>query len=773
MNEEDKNVNFPPRMVNLSGVSIDEILNEFTDLVVVFNASETVFLNKAAKSLFGTVEWRHVFFDREVEDRLLRFFKTGELSAKLSDIRFISQSGEAHLDWKFKGILSDEQRLCFAIATPQLSPDRKEPPGTAARDHHATARFGGCGMDELRVLAANIPYTNVFLIDKHLNYLLAEGPNFEAWGLEKDDFEGKSLQEAHTVNLTEIAPVVARSFRDKQTQIKEFRHNGRVYDYTVKPVVNAAEVEYVLVIARDVTAEQSIKTDLQKSVLKYRNLVEESTEIIFSINNKMEFTYISPNIKQFLGYEGYEVTSGGIVGLLHPDDQEVLCASEGAEEIFFEQNSYLEFRLKHKKGDYRIFSANGKVIKDENGTFKYYTGIARDISALKEAKMELYHAKERAEQALLAKSQFLSIMSHEIRTPMNAVIGMSHLLIEGDPREDQLENLKTLQFSAESLLELINNILDFSKMDSGKIELEKVKFNLGNIIQRIIHSYTFQIRKKNLEIVLDMDPYLPGEVIGDPLRLAQIIHNLMSNAIKFTDSGLVRLGLEVVDRNKRSVTIRFVVQDTGIGIDEEKKDMIFEAFTQAESHTSRKYGGTGLGLAIVKKLIELHRSEIAVESVPGGGALFRFDIIFEKVKKEDRLNIIMSQSPDKSLGNIRVLVAEDNLVNQMMLKKFLQRWKVSQLTFANDGREAMDKYADSDFDIVLLDLQMPVMDGFEVADRIRNWSDAAKSNIPIVALSASSYTEVKDQLKQAGINDYISKPFNPDDLFSVLFKYLK
>src|SRR5690606_29484338 len=201
---------------------------------------------------------------------------------------------------------------------------------------------------------------------------------------------------------------------------------------------------------------------------------------------------------------------------------------------------YLEFRLKHKNGNYRVFSANGKAIKDEKGKFRYYSGIARDITKLKEAKRELYHAKVKAEQALLAKSQFLSFMSHEIRTPMNAVIGMIHLLIEGKPREDQLEDLRTLQFSAENLMGLINDILDFSKMDSGKIELEKVNFNIKNIIKRIIHSHTFQIREKSLQMILDFDPELPEEVLGDPVRFSQIINNLLSNAIKFTHSGFVR-----------------------------------------------------------------------------------------------------------------------------------------------------------------------------------------------------------------------------------------
>src|SRR5690606_27861048 len=479
-------------------------------------------------------------------------------------------------------------------------------------------------------------------------------------------------------------------------------------------------VAYILGVIRDVSNEYKIRKDLQKSELKYRTLVEESTEIIFSLDHRMEVTYISPNIKQFLGYEPYELVSGGVRKILHPDDLEAFEGHEGNEVDFFETNPHVEFRLKNNKGHYCVFSVNGKVIYDEKGQFRYYTGIARDISKLKEAKKELYLSKEKAEKALFAKSQFLSIMSHEIRTPMNAVIGMSHLLMEENPREDQLENLKTLQFSAENLLELINNILDFSKMDSGKIELEKIRFNIQDILQRIIHSCTYQIRQRNLKMIVDVDPYLPKQVVGDPVRLAQVINNLLSNAIKFTDEGSIRISLEVVDRRKKQVTIRFIFEDTGIGIPADKIDVIFEAFSQASINTTRKYGGTGLGLAIVKKLVDLFGSRIIVKSEPGKGSSFQFDITYARVKKTERKGVEKSTGSAKDLGNLKVLVAEDNLVNQMMLKKILQKWEVRQLVFAGDGEEAIRLYDQTDFDILLLDLQMPVKDGFQVANYIRS-----------------------------------------------------
>ncbi|HLW19347.1 MAG TPA: ATP-binding protein [Cyclobacteriaceae bacterium] len=761
-------------MIDFNGFRTEKIFEEVEGSVVIFDVSKIIFYNSRAKVICSATEWREIFFQDGLTSELEEFFSTGELEENKSiRLRHLCEGEEVFVEWKFRNISSDDShRICLAMGD-QTKILKEQKLRNAKSSNVLNGNEQQSEVDRYRVLASNIPFTNVFLIDKDLKYIVAEGPNFKYWGLEKEYFEGRSLEEVHTTNLVEIGPMVIKALREKQTVVKELFYMQRVYHLTAKPIVNGEVVEYVLGIARDISNEYRIRKDLQKSELKYRNLVEESTEVIFSINNNMEVTYISPNIKQFLGYETYELISTGLESLLHPDDLKAFWDRGGKQESFFENNSYLEFKLRDKQGDYKVFGASGKVILDEQGMFRYYTGIARDISQLKEAKRELYLSKERAEQALLAKSQFLSTMSHEIRTPMNSVIGMSHLLIEGNPREDQLENLKTLQFSAENLLELINNILDFSKMDSGKIELEKVNFNIQNILQRIIHSYTYQIREKSLEIVVDIDPYLPKQVIGDPVRLAQIINNLLSNAIKFTEQGTVRVGIELLDKSKKYVAVRFIFEDSGIGIPEEKKETIFEAFTQANVNTTRKYGGTGLGLAIVKKLITLFGSEITVSSKPDGGSIFQFDISFEKVKKKDRLSKEKSIDLSKDLGNYKVLVAEDNRVNQMMMKKFLQKWEVGELMFANNGEEAIALFMTANFDLLLLDLQMPIKDGFEVAKFIRSLPDERQSKIPIIALTASSFMEVKEQLEEAGIDDFISKPFIPDDLLSKLIKHIK
>ncbi|SEJ73992.1 PAS domain S-box-containing protein [Cyclobacterium xiamenense] len=623
-----------------------------------------------------------------------------------------------------------------------------------------------------RVLASNIPHTNVFLIDRNLKYLVAEGSNFKYWGLDKAYFEGKTIHEVHTTTLEEVGPMFKEALEKRNTVSKVMPYMSRFYELTGKPIFNGDKLEYYLGIVRDISEEHKAKKELKKSEIKYRNLVEESTEIIFSITAQMELSYVSPNIKQFLGYETYEFTSGDFTDYLHPEDAKVFLDGESKPITYFQENPEFEFRLRHKKGHYRVFSSSGKVIKDEKGEVRYYTGIARDITKLKETQKELYKAKEKAEAALNAKSQFLSVMSHEIRTPMNAVIGLSHLLLEDNPREDQLENLRTLQFSAENLLGLINDILDFNKIDSGKLILEKVPFEPKNLINRIIHSYSYQIRDKSLEIIYEPDFDLPELLIGDPVRIAQILNNLISNAIKFTDRGYIKISLDRIKQQDNWVTIRFTVKDTGIGIAKNKVKTIFDAFTQASTDTTRKYGGTGLGLAIVKKLTKLFGTQIRLESKLGEGSTFWFDVAFEIQDAGTQLKAKDEVDSDRKLEHKKILVAEDNQVNQILLKKYLSKWGVGEICFAANGKIALDHFFKTDFDMVLLDLQMPEMDGFEVAKIIRKLDLLSKRNVPIIALTASSLLEVKDQLEASGMDDYISKPFTPENLYGKIIKYL-
>ncbi|WP_296697715.1 PAS domain S-box protein [Algoriphagus sp.] len=625
---------------------------------------------------------------------------------------------------------------------------------------------------QYRLLASNIPGTNIFLLDKERKYIVAEGTNFDHWGITREDFEGKFLWEIFLTSYEEVNSLLDRVYYEREIIESEFPIKGRYYSRTFRPIIINEQVEFVLSIIRDITDEHQAKIDLIQSEEKYRTLVEESTEIIFSLTETFVLRYVSPNVYQYLGYKTEEVIGRSIFDFLNPDDMGEFQKMLDSTENFLAQNQFLEFRLLHKNGEYKVFNSNGKLILDKDGKSKYYTGIARDISRLKEAQGELLKAKENAEQASLIKSQFLSIMSHEIRTPMNAVIGLSHLLVEGNPRPDQLENLKTLQFSAENLMALINDILDFTKIDSGKVELELVPFDLQNVISRIVHSHSFQASEKLIKVEFKIDPKIPNQVIGDPIRLGQIINNLISNAIKFTENGYVKIILKEQLRESDYTVIEFTIEDTGIGIPEDKIETIFEAFTQASTSTTRKYGGTGLGLAIVKRLVALFGGEISVSSIEGKGSQFRFFAKFKIDESAISRSKNLTINGVKSLQNASILVAEDNYVNQILIQKFLNKWNVGNLVIASNGEQALEEFEKGNFNLVLLDLQMPVLDGFSTAKAIRSHSDKEKREVPILALTATSLHEVKNEMMEIGFNDFIPKPFIPDILYEKLIKQL-
>ena len=396
--------------------------------------------------------------------------------------------------------------------------------------------------------------------------------------------------------------------------------------------------------------------------------------------------------------------------------------------------------------------------------------VLRDITQRKQDEQALIKAKESAEQASKAKADFLSTMSHEMRTPMNAVVGMTHLLMEDVSDPEQRENVNILKFSAENLMALIDDILDFNKIDSGKVEFEHIRFRLPELIKKVHQSFGYQSQQKNLKLNLYLDPNLPELVIGDPNRLSQVLGNLTNNAIKFTEKGSVTIGCHVMQSANGKATLRFSVRDTGIGIEPEKTLSIFQAFTQARSDITRKYGGTGLGLAIIKKLLELQNSTIQVKSQPGKGSEFYFALSFPVAKDETvEEEVNFEKTGFTSLKGIKVLVVDDLELNFKVVRKFLDRWEL-KYDYARNGFEAIEKVQDHHFDVVLMDLQMPEMDGYEATKRIRKLEAPEKNQIPIIALTASALLEIRKKVYENGMDDFITKPIKPTDLYMKLVK---
>lgn len=402
--------------------------------------------------------------------------------------------------------------------------------------------------------------------------------------------------------------------------------------------------------------------------------------------------------------------------------------------------------------------------------YLYHEAYERNIFEKELLNKKLILAVKEANIGAHSKSDFLSTMSHELRTPLNSVIGMSELLIEKSNNPEQEENLKILNFSATILHSLINDILDFNKLGSDKLYLESIGVNLYTLLNDICSGLQLQAKEKGLYLDLEVDDEIKhSNVCTDPTRISQIIYNLAGNAIKFTSEGSVIIKVKAHQRDNDSIKIRFSVIDTGIGINKEQQEAIFEPFTQASSSTTRMYGGTGLGLAIVKRLLTLFNSKINLESTVGVGSSFWFDISFKRDKEplSNSLDIIGNSIDIKDL---EILVVEDNPINSLLLKKIFQKWN-NIPDFTKDGIEAFEKYKSKNYDLILMDVHMPLLDGYETSKLIRSLPDINKSKVPIIALTASVSINLKEKIREAGMDDYLSKPYNSKELLKMLIGY--
>jgi PAS domain S-box-containing protein len=463
-------------------------------------------------------------------------------------------------------------------------------------------------------------------------------------------------------------------------------------------------------------------------------------------------------------------------------------AEEAYQDIFY-KGFIIDFPLTIMDGEFTDVLFNGSVYKDEIGNVIGAVVVGRDISEQKRIEKEIVEAKifaelatsiaeeakitaeiatKNAEDAVRSKQQFLSNMSHEIRTPMNAIIGFTKVVLKTDLTAKQKEYLTAIKMSGDALIVLINDILDLAKVDAGKMTFEKTAFKLNLSIKAMLHLFETKIQEKNLKLIINYDPAIPEVLVGDPVRLHQIILNLVSNAVKFTNSGTIKVNVNLMTNTDEFVTIKFAITDTGIGIKEKEIEKIFENFQQATSGTSRLFGGTGLGLAIVKQLVEAQNGTIEVKSIVGKGSSFSFTLKFKKTNAEAVLEPeILELNTD--VKNIKILVAEDMELNQLLMKTLLDDFGF-ECEIASNGKIAVEKLKEKTFDIILMDLQMPEMNGFEATTYIRK---KMKLDIPIIALTADVTTVDVEKCKEVGMNDYISKPIDERLLYSKLIGFIK
>ncbi|HEY9113719.1 MAG TPA: ATP-binding protein, partial [Bacteroidales bacterium] len=479
--------------------------------------------------------------------------------------------------------------------------------------------------------------------------------------------------------------------------------------------------------------------------------------------------------EKLVGNEGKVVElQGKLIDLLSEDEMNFRSSLMSSIKSYYE--------IKHRESKIALLNAKNKNALQRQTLliisvvlfFLIIIGLIQRMRYMRKVQVELKDAREKAMQSEKAKQQFLANMSHEIRTPMNAIMGITDILLRRSPKKEQLTYLNAIKESSKSLLVIINDILDLSKIEAGKVELEMVDFSINKLLENIKILNELKAKEKGLSLVFETSPEVPENVKGDSNRLNQVLINLIGNAMKFTEKGHVLVNTELKNKTSDTVDVRFTIEDSGIGIDQKHLEKIFSSFEQAEKETYKKYGGTGLGLSISKHLVELQGGKISAESEIGKGSRFSFEIPFTIVDSSSAIEVNDSSSaenkPDKKLKGIRILLVEDNEFNVMVAKEELEdAVEEIEVEIAENGLIAIEKIKNGNFDIVLMDVQMPVMNGFEATLKIREMP-ASASKIPIIAMTANVMKEEVERCKEVGMDDYISKPFDINELLAKILK---
>ncbi|OGX87336.1 hypothetical protein BEN47_11015 [Hymenobacter lapidarius] len=534
--------------------------------------------------------------------------------------------------------------------------------------------------------------------------------------------------------------------------------------------------------------DEKVKRAAELRVANYaRGLIEASRDPLVTISPEGKITDMNQATVNITGMDRDQLI-GSDFFVYFTDPQ---MAREVYQEVFAKGTvADSPLTLRHKDGKLTDVLFNGSVYKNDEGKVLGVVIVARDVTDQKRIATELIEAKfaaERAtvlaveaqakaesatgiaENAVKAKQQFLSNMSHEIRTPMNAIIGFTKVVLKTELTDKQKEYLTAIKLSGDTLIVLINDILDLAKVDAGKMTFEQIPFNLSASVSAMVYLFETKIQEKNLELVMEYDAKIPEVLVGDPVRLHQVILNLVSNAVKFTSEGTITVGVRMLVQDKEKVILEFAVTDTGIGIEEAKLGTVFDDFQQATSGTNRLYGGTGLGLAIVKNLVEPQGGTISVKSRVGVGSTFSFILSFGKTTEKADAESGLLIELETGFKDVKILVVEDIALNQLLMKTLLEDFGFA-MDVAGNGKIALEKLRATRYDIVLMDLQMPVMNGFEATEYIRN---ELRLTVPIIALTADVTTVDVEKCKAVGMNDYISKPIDDKLLYSKIIKYLK
>ncbi|KAF0233597.1 MAG: multi-sensor hybrid histidine [Desulfovibrionaceae bacterium] len=561
---------------------------------------------------------------------------------------------------------------------------------------------------------------------------------------------------------------------------------GRWYYNANTPIYHADGTISKLALIIDITERKMAEQALTDSEARYRRLLGSVTSYIYTVTidaGEAVRTVHGMGCEAVTGYTSEEYDADPYLWhkMIHPEDREAVidCCRRA---LSGEGSAEFEHRISHKDGSVRWISTTIVPRRDASGRMTAYDGLIVDITERRRIKNELQRAKDAAEAASKAKSEFMANMSHEIRTPMNAILGLTKLVLRRDLSAEQREFLEGVMDAGASLMQIINDVLDFSKIEAGRLDLESDPFALRPLLDKIMKSFAHQARSKGLALKLHVDASVPDALQGDPGRLRQVVVNLVGNALKFTRQGVVELSVwpqppvqsgEENDARVEKTQLLFMVRDTGIGIAKDKLESVFESFTQADSSTTKLFGGTGLGLAISKKLIGMMRGDIWVESEPDKGATFKFTAVFTTPSSEDEACGAAAQAVSAGIRRIgdvsghmplRILVAEDDRMNQMFAETFLKD-AGHTVAIAANGKQAVEMLGAGHYDLILMDISMPVMDGMETTRMIRaSRSGTFDPDIPIVVMTAHALKGDRERFLASGANGYVAKPVEPEDL---------
>ncbi|HEY1048446.1 MAG TPA: ATP-binding protein [Prosthecobacter sp.] len=523
------------------------------------------------------------------------------------------------------------------------------------------------------------------------------------------------------------------------------------------------------------TAPSDAVAELATSEERFALAVRGTNDGIWDWDIRSGAVFFSPRWKSMIGYADSELDNSFATfeKLLHPDDHHRVMESLDDYLCSRIPRYAVEFRFLHKDGNWRWILARGRALRDADGKPYRMAGSHTDVTERKKDEEELRHARQAAEAANSAKSVFLANMSHEIRTPMNGIIGMGELLLGTKLDGTQREYLEMLKNSADSLMELLNDVLDFSKIEAGKMELDSHEFDLNEIITESVQGMNVRAFQKRLVLLHHIAPEVPPRLIGDDGRLRQILLNLIGNAIKFTHKGGVTIEVGVESETADLIMLHFKINDTGIGIVGSMHQRIFEAFTQAETSTTRRYGGTGLGLAICRDLVELMHGRIWVESQPDVGSTFHFTAAFGRTSGISIKPVSPRTEPVLTApASMRVLVVEDGHVNQLVSSRMLEG-RGHIVTVAETGKAAIRLVKETAFDAILMDVQMPGLNGLETTAAIREMEQESGAHVPIIAMTANAMRGDRELCLAAGMDDYIAKPLRSVELFQTVEKFAR